>query len=184
MALSPLMTHRADRVRPAHRCGHCRRLEPTWKQLADELSPSGIAVGRVDATTSQWLAMRFGVSGYPTLIFFANASAMYTYSGARDVASLAAFARGGHETAPASSVPGIGNVLLTVGSQVLKAYAQLFNEVLRHGKRFASGLSPNTVQWGGGLLLLLLCCGAVCCCCVGGRRDAREATHGAHAKQG
>lgn len=48
-------------------CGHCKRLEPIWAQVAQSLYKSNVRVGRVDCTRFQNLAMEFGIQGYPTI---------------------------------------------------------------------------------------------------------------------
>ena len=52
-------------------CGHCKKLAPTWAQLADENAET-LNVGKVDCTEEQNKAIcsEFGVKGYPTLIYF------------------------------------------------------------------------------------------------------------------
>ena len=59
----------------------------------------GIAVAKVDATIEVSLASRMGISGYPSLLLYANADGgtkMYKYQGARSTERLAEFARGGY----------------------------------------------------------------------------------------
>jgi len=50
-------------------CGHCKSLEPEWKQAAGNLKGQ-VKLAKVDATENQQLAQRFGVSGYPTIKVF------------------------------------------------------------------------------------------------------------------
>lgn len=46
------------------RCGHCKRLEPTYNKLAEDLSgEKGITISKVDGTQNQGLASRFGIRG-------------------------------------------------------------------------------------------------------------------------
>lgn len=74
-------------------CGHCKRLEPTWKQLATELKDRTdvsicrvsytvyflyelvivhFAVFQVDCTVNSKLCESYKVRGYPTLLWFEN----------------------------------------------------------------------------------------------------------------
>ena len=50
-------------------CGHCKNLEPHWKQAAGELKGK-VKLGAVDATVHQSLAGKYGVQGYPTIKYF------------------------------------------------------------------------------------------------------------------
>lgn len=49
-------------------CGHCRRMESTWKEFAENPGYD-VKVGRVDATENWRISRAFGVKGYPTLHF-------------------------------------------------------------------------------------------------------------------
>ncbi|KAH0486437.1 MAG: uncharacterized protein KVP18_001608 [Porospora cf. gigantea A] len=71
-------------------CGHCQNLEPTWAQLAGQLSGK-VNVARVDATAQTSLAERFNVQGYPTLIMMRNQKTK-VYRGARELDDLRSFA--------------------------------------------------------------------------------------------
>lgn len=50
-------------------CGHCKALEPEYKQAASDLAGQ-VKLGKVDCTENEGLARRFGVSGYPTIKVF------------------------------------------------------------------------------------------------------------------
>jgi len=51
-------------------CGHCKRLAPTWIELAGKAEKFN--VGEVDCTAQKDLCNRFNVHGYPTIKFIAN----------------------------------------------------------------------------------------------------------------
>eukprot|EP00760_Papus_ankaliazontas_P014838 PhM_4_TR16158/c0_g1_i1/m.77053 len=52
-------------------CGHCKRLEPDWKLVADEYSTNvDVMMVSVDATTQSRLAERYEIDGFPTIKFF------------------------------------------------------------------------------------------------------------------
>ena len=75
-------------------CGHCKALQPIWKDLADNLDGK-VNIGAVDCTTSEQTCQEFGVQGYPTLKFFgSNKDRPEHYHGERDLGSLNAFATG------------------------------------------------------------------------------------------
>ena len=48
-------------------CGHCKKLEPVWMQVAQQLAHSEVRVGRVDCTKYSSMASHFGIRGYPTI---------------------------------------------------------------------------------------------------------------------
>lgn len=71
---SPAWTN-AQPATPQCRCGHCKRLEPVWNQLADKVEADAtlrgrVLVAKVDADAHRELATRFGVGGYPTINYF------------------------------------------------------------------------------------------------------------------
>jgi len=69
-------------------CGHCKKLAPTWEQLAKETD--NFLVGKVDCTQEKEVCDSQGVRGYPTIKLFANGS-KYDYSGARTIESFVKF---------------------------------------------------------------------------------------------
>ncbi len=73
-------------------CGHCKRLDSDWAQLASSLSAhSSIHIGKLDATEHIAQAKRFDVRGFPTLKLIRDGK-VHDYRGARSVEALAAFA--------------------------------------------------------------------------------------------
>ena len=56
------------------RCGHCKKLEPVYKQLAKQLSKdSSIVIAKYDATAND-LPEHFDVTGFPTVYFVKSSS--------------------------------------------------------------------------------------------------------------
>jgi protein disulfide-isomerase-like protein len=52
-------------------CGHCKSLAPIYDKLAAVYKPDAhVVIAKVDADKHKELATKYGVSGYPTLIFF------------------------------------------------------------------------------------------------------------------
>lgn len=56
-------------------CGHCKQFAPEYSKAAEELKLKGegyVPLAKVDATTSDALAQRFGIQGFPTVKFFSR----------------------------------------------------------------------------------------------------------------
>ena len=49
-------------------CGHCRRLEPTWNELAEKVGGK-VNIAKINVDESPSTAERFNIKGFPTLIF-------------------------------------------------------------------------------------------------------------------
>jgi thiol-disulfide isomerase/thioredoxin len=48
------------------RCGHCKQLEPEFREAAKKLKHKA-KLGAVDCTVHQELAQKYGIRGYPTI---------------------------------------------------------------------------------------------------------------------
>jgi protein disulfide-isomerase-like protein len=78
-------------------CGHCKRLAPTWEELAT-LHPNELNVGKVDCTTDlgKPLCSDYEVRGFPTVLFFPAGEDLndryYKYEGMRSLSDLEDFA--------------------------------------------------------------------------------------------
>lgn len=72
-------------------CGHCKKLAPTYEELGDAFASKkdSIVIAKVDADANRELGQRFGVRGFPTLMWFKpNSLEPETYDGARDLKNL------------------------------------------------------------------------------------------------
>lgn len=76
-------------------CGHCKRLAPTWQDLAvkyNEKEEKDVIIAKVDCTVETALCSAQDVTGYPTIKFFkSGADSGVKYRGQRDIDSLAKF---------------------------------------------------------------------------------------------
>jgi len=77
-------------------CGHCKRLAPTWEELAKKYEDnSGVVVAHVDCTAddniNRPLCDSQGVNGFPTLIIYKEGVKAEEYNGRRDLAELEKF---------------------------------------------------------------------------------------------
>jgi protein disulfide-isomerase A6 len=54
-------------------CGHCKRLTPIWEKLAGVFKgDSNVVIANVDADAHKDLGSKYGVTGFPTLIYFSK----------------------------------------------------------------------------------------------------------------
>ncbi|MCP4273574.1 MAG: hypothetical protein GY781_16725, partial [Gammaproteobacteria bacterium] len=75
--------------------GHCKRLAPTWEELAADLASDPVHhVAHVDCTQYKETCAKFDVKGYPTIILIKDGEAI-EYSGKRTKESLRTFLEGG-----------------------------------------------------------------------------------------
>jgi thioredoxin domain-containing protein 5 len=75
-------------------CGHCKRLAPTWDELAAAAKKDGsFKVGKVDCTVEKETASKFGVQGYPTIKLLKDGNVVEEYSGARTVEAFTNFVK-------------------------------------------------------------------------------------------
>ena len=77
-------------------CGHCKHLAPIYQKAAVEVGRLGIMkMGKVDATVESTLGAKYGVKGYPTLMYSRD-GALYKYEGERTVTGFVKFAKRMH----------------------------------------------------------------------------------------
>jgi len=77
-------------------CGHCKRLAPTWEELAGKYTENkDVAIGHVDCTENdnenKAICDGNGVNGFPTLLIFKDGVKVEEYNGKRGLDELAAF---------------------------------------------------------------------------------------------
>lgn len=73
-------------------CGHCKRLAPTWDQLAGRYHDNNmVEVVKVDCTAEKATCQRYEVKGYPTLLLLADGLVLHKYTGSRTLDDLAQF---------------------------------------------------------------------------------------------
>lgn len=67
-------------------CGHCKKMAPTWDELAKEVDDDktiSTTIAKVDCTEHQSVCKEQEVGGYPTLIFFRDGQKVENYRGGR-----------------------------------------------------------------------------------------------------
>jgi protein disulfide-isomerase A6 len=71
-------------------CGHCKRLTPIWEKLASIFkTEKDLVIANLDADAHKDIAAKYGVSGFPTLIYFSKEDKVGDrYSGGRELPDL------------------------------------------------------------------------------------------------
>lgn len=64
-------------------CGPCKTIAPVVEELAESYSEKGVKIGKVDIDVAQELAVKFGIKGVPTLLFFKGGEVVETIVGAQ-----------------------------------------------------------------------------------------------------
>merc|ERR1719367_1256669 len=77
-------------------CGHCKRLAPTWDELAGKFAAAAdVTVAKVDCTSddnkNKELCSAQGVNGFPTLHLYKDGKKVEEFSGKRTIEALEAF---------------------------------------------------------------------------------------------
>ena len=129
-----------------------------WDELAAALEGE-VNVAKSDVTVHQGLKNRFEVRGFPTLKFFSGGR-MYGYDGARDLAALTAFAKGGFKEKESVAAPGEPTIVDMVKRELKVVYRQLVSKKDRESKVMVFTLGLVI----GATLASVLCC----VCCMGG----------------
>ena len=75
-------------------CGHCQRLEPTWLKLASRLQDeSRVSISRIDCDQNKDACNKYGIKGYPTLLWILDGLRIHKYDGARQIDQLESYVR-------------------------------------------------------------------------------------------
>ncbi|XP_076470868.1 protein disulfide-isomerase TMX3-like [Babylonia areolata] len=61
-------------------CGHCKRLDPIYKEVAKKLRGTSVSVGKVDVTKHSDMAKHYQIGGFPTIKFIKGDN-VYTHTG-------------------------------------------------------------------------------------------------------
>ncbi|KAI5716811.1 hypothetical protein M8J76_012751 [Diaphorina citri] len=74
-------------------CAHCKRLEPIWAHVAQNLARvSSIRVGKLDCTVHTNTCRKFNVRMYPTIMFIKGTDIHFTFQGDRNTEDIINFA--------------------------------------------------------------------------------------------
>ncbi|XP_076448816.1 protein disulfide-isomerase TMX3-like [Babylonia areolata] len=72
-------------------CGHCKKLEPVYREVYKELRDSPVRVGKIDATRFSDVAQHFDIRGFPTILFI-KGDQTFTHKGDRSKEGIVEFA--------------------------------------------------------------------------------------------
>jgi len=84
-------------------CGHCKKLAPTWEELATKTKGTR-NVGKVDCTVEKDLCTRFGVRGYPSIKYIKEGK-YYDFGGQRNTDDFIKFTEAGYSSVTPKDVP-------------------------------------------------------------------------------
>jgi len=134
-------------------CGHCKKLAPTWEQLAIQ-QKGKVHIGKVDCTVEANLARQFGVRGFPTLKMI-KGNELREFKGERTLDGLTNFITGGHADAPVAPLPAKLSWFDKISSDVgdaLRTIERVARDKLWYaiGIAFVFGLLLGAVIFGGG----------------------------------
>jgi thioredoxin-like negative regulator of GroEL len=71
----------------SNRCGHCKKLAPTWEKLAKELQRR-VTVAELNCENHKSLCSSEGVNGFPMLFFYPESGKKSEYSGTRKLEAM------------------------------------------------------------------------------------------------
>ena len=83
-------------------CGHCKKMKPDYINAADDLYAETGQLAAIDGDRFKPFLQPFGVTGFPTLLYFENGEFQYKYQGPRTRDGIVKFMRNPTESAQAS----------------------------------------------------------------------------------
>jgi len=133
-------------------CGHCKKLAPTWEDIATKLKGQ-VHVGKVDCTVETGIGRQFGIKGYPTIKLL-KAGEVHDHKGERSADSLIDFATSGYTAAPGAPMPSKPSQLEAIVaefSDALRIIERVARDKLWYalGVAFVFGLLLGAVLFGG-----------------------------------
>lgn len=86
-------------------CGHCKTLEPEYKQVAAKFEGNQrFGVYKVDATAQLALAQKYGVESFPTIKLFFGSEEQEKYEGERSADAIISYLKAAGKRAPSKTV--------------------------------------------------------------------------------
>ena len=99
-------------------CGHCKRLVPTWDELAESAAAvkDSARIAKIDCTENKEVCSEFGIRGYPTIKAVVDGKT-YDFRGQRTVDSFFSFINEGYKDAEAKDLPALAGLVNGEGSE-------------------------------------------------------------------
>ncbi|XP_003700431.1 thioredoxin domain-containing protein pretaporter [Megachile rotundata] len=73
-------------------CGFCKKLAPTWEELANSFRNNNyVSISKVDCTQHRSVCGQFDITGYPTLLWIEDGKKVDKYAGQRSHEELKAY---------------------------------------------------------------------------------------------
>jgi protein disulfide-isomerase A6 len=132
-------------------CGHCKSLAPDYEKLAIAFANEPqVAIVKIDADAQKVKASKYGVTGYPTLIWFSQDNTHERYEGERSLDALVNFVneKSGTSRLPSGLLaPTVGRIpeLDAIASQFLGSDEQ--DQLRKQAETVAKSLvNPNQLD--------------------------------------
>jgi protein disulfide-isomerase A6 len=132
-------------------CGHCKTLAPEYEKLAIAFANEpNVAIVKIDADAQKVKASKYGVTGFPTLIWFGQDNEYERYEGERTLDALVNFVNEKAGTSRLSSgllAPTVGRIpeLDAIASQFLSSDEQ--DQLRKQAETVAKSLvNPNQLD--------------------------------------
>jgi len=123
----------------AARCPHCQKLQPHLNRLSEDhdLFDRGIVLGSVDVLGNRGVSVRFGIRGFPTLVYL-HEGRMYEYKGKkRTFDAVKEFVMGGFRLEEGKVIPKPTTALEHAGKIAKAVGLELFDAA--RGKQGPAG---------------------------------------------
>jgi len=153
----------------AKNCAHCKRLAPEFARLAndEELQAAGVVLATVDVPTNRRTSVRFGVRGFPSLIYL-HKGKLYRFKGNRLFPHLKAFLLKGVPSMQGEIIP-----------QPLGAITEFIQTIKAAGVEFYDLSSGKSGVAGIGIVILMtlfvgLILALVVMCFMPGSKGSKE----------
>eukprot|EP01088_Endostelium_zonatum_P013939 TRINITY_DN288_c0_g1_i1.p1 TRINITY_DN288_c0_g1~~TRINITY_DN288_c0_g1_i1.p1 ORF type:complete len:218 (+),score=70.14 TRINITY_DN288_c0_g1_i1:66-719(+) len=145
-------------------CGFCTDFAPTWIELANKLRGSTIQIAKIDGTENRHSMKRFGVAGFPTLLYFKGGEYYRHTSSGRSVADLQKWLESDYTWASTPNpVPRVDQIPETLPEEGVRKVIKMIEDdfwTLYGNKRAVVGVIFGAGVTLGTLLGVLLCLGS------------------------
>ncbi|KAK9505131.1 hypothetical protein O3M35_009257 [Rhynocoris fuscipes] len=124
-------------------CTHCKRLYPTWEELAEMLNDEGsrVTIAKVDCTSETSICDQQDITGYPTLKYFStDLLEPVKFRGTRDLPSLTNFLN--EQLGSSLAKPGGDTDEVILDAAAKELTDESYSSHLSSGKHFVKFYAP------------------------------------------